>query len=50
VAIPVVAALLAVIPVVPVVDHVSEMVMEPTLGKFLGIEFEHHGGNATKTE
>jgi hypothetical protein len=44
----VVAALLAVIPVVPVVDHVAEMVMEPTLGKFLGIEFEHHGGNATK--
>ena len=42
--VPVAAALLAIVPVVPAVDHVSEMVMEPTLGKWLGIEFEHHHG------
>eukprot|EP00940_MAST-03C_sp_MAST-3C-sp2_P002751 g2751.t1 len=41
--IPVGAALLSIIPVVPVVDHVCEMVMEPTLGKLLGLHFSHHG-------
>ena len=40
---PVVAALLAIIPVVPIVDHSFEAVMEPTLGKYLGVEFHHHG-------
>lgn len=43
--IPVAAALLAIIPVVPAVDHVAEMVMEPTLGAYLGLEFEHHHGD-----
>lgn len=39
---PVGAALLAIIPVVPAVDHLAEVIMEPTLGKYLGLEFDHH--------
>jgi hypothetical protein len=33
---PVVAALLAIVPVVPAVDHTAEAIMEPTLGRYLG--------------
>jgi len=40
--VPVGAALLSIGPVVPIVDHVCEMVMEPTLGAMLGLEFSHH--------
>ena len=32
-------------PVVPAVDHLMEMAFEPTLGKYLGLEFEGHGHN-----
>merc|ERR1712039_258058 len=39
---PVAAALVAIVPVVPTVDHTAEMIMEPTLGKYLGLEFSHH--------
>ena len=39
---PVGAALLSIIPVVPVVDTAFEYAMEPTLGAHLGLEFEHH--------
>merc|ERR1711976_213211 len=38
---PVGAALIAIVPVVPTVDHLAEMAMEPTLGKYLGLEFKH---------
>lgn len=55
---PVTAALLAIIPVVPVVDHLAEAILEPTLGEVLGVEFHHAGNHAdddggqqkTKTE
>ena len=40
--VPVGAALLSIIPVVPAVDHFAELVLEPTLGAYLGLEFEHH--------
>lgn len=40
---PVTAALLSIVPVVPIVDHIAEMIMEPTLGKYLGLEFHHSG-------
>ena len=43
---PVGAALLAIIPVVPVVDTLAEYAMEPTLGKYLGLEFSHHHGGS----
>ncbi len=39
---PVGAALLSIIPVVPVVDYAAESIMEPTLGKYLGLTFDHH--------
>ena len=39
---PVGAALLSIIPVVPAVDHLAELIMEPTLGKYLGLEFDDH--------
>ena len=42
---PVVAALLSIIPVVPVVDTVAEHILEPTLGAYLGLEFEEHHDN-----
>ena len=50
--VPVAAALLSIIPVVPVVDHTFELIMEPTLGKYLDIEFEdhHHEHAAAKKE
>jgi len=40
--IPVAVALLSVIPVVPAVDFAVEAALEPTLGSYLGLEFEHH--------
>eukprot|EP00511_Aplanochytrium_stocchinoi_P002934 CAMPEP_0204823294 /NCGR_PEP_ID=MMETSP1346-20131115/1351_1 /ASSEMBLY_ACC=CAM_ASM_000771 /TAXON_ID=215587 /ORGANISM="Aplanochytrium stocchinoi, Strain GSBS06" /LENGTH=207 /DNA_ID=CAMNT_0051949869 /DNA_START=314 /DNA_END=937 /DNA_ORIENTATION=+ len=40
--VPVACALLSIIPVVPVVDHTMEMIMEPTLGAYLNLEFDHH--------
>jgi len=46
--IPVAAALLAIIPVVPVVDHFSELLLEPTLGSLVGLsaddfaQYHHH--------
>ena len=40
--IPVCAALASIFPVVPCVDHVAEMIMEPTLGKYLDLEFPEH--------
>lgn len=44
---PVAAALFSIVPVVPVVDHAAEAIMEPTLGKYLGLSFEdHHGGGS----
>ena len=39
---PVAAALISIIPVVPTVDFLAESAMEPTLGKYLGLEFHHH--------
>jgi len=42
---PVAAALLSIIPIVPVVDAAAEAIMEPTLGAYLGLEFEHHHGH-----
>ena len=39
---PVAAALLSIIPVVPVVDTAFEYALEPTLGAQLGLEFDHH--------
>ena len=49
--VPVACALIAIVPVVPTVDHLMEMEMafEPTLGKFLGLEFEVHGHNEVDT-
>ena len=47
---PVGAALLAIIPVVPVVDTLAEYAMEPTLGKYLGLEFSHHHGSDESAE
>lgn len=41
---PVGAALLGIIPVVPVVDTAAEYIMEPTLGKYLGLKFSHDHG------
>ena len=38
--IPVGAALLSIIPVVPVVDHVAELLLEPSLGMALGLTHE----------
>jgi len=38
---PVAAALLSIAPVVPAVDAAAEMVLEPTLGAFLGLQFHH---------
>ena len=40
--VPVAAALLSIVPVVLAVDHVAEVVMEPTLGAYLGLQFSHH--------
>lgn len=39
---PVAAALLSIVPVVPAVDTAAELIMEPTLGAYLGLEFEHY--------
>ena len=38
---PVGAAMLSIIPVVPTVDYLAESIMEPTLGTYLGLSFEH---------
>ena len=40
--VPVGAALLSIIPVVPAVDYTAELILEPTLGSYLGLEFKHH--------
>lgn len=40
--VPVVAALASIVPVVPVVDLTFEYMMEPTLGAYLELEFDHH--------
>ena len=40
--VPVCAALASIFPVVPCVDHIAEMVMEPSLGKYLDLEFPSH--------
>ena len=40
--VPVGAALLSIIPIVPTVDHLAEAIMEPTLGDYLGLKFDHH--------
>mmetsp|Transcript_32847 Transcript_32847/g.35422 ORF Transcript_32847/g.35422 Transcript_32847/m.35422 type:complete len:105 (+) Transcript_32847:95-409(+) len=40
--VPVGAALLSIIPVVPAVDYAAELILEPTLGSYLGLEFNHH--------
>lgn len=57
---PIGAALLSIVPVVPAVDHAAESIMEPTLGKYLGLQFQHHhhddkhdqdeGANKTKKD
>ena len=41
--VPVWAALASIFPVIPVVDHTFEFIMEPTLGKYLKFEFPEHG-------
>ena len=43
--VPVGAALFSIIPVVPAVDYAAESIMEPTLGSYLGLEFDHHHHN-----
>jgi hypothetical protein len=48
--VPVIAALLAIVPVVPAVDAAAEMLMEPTLGAYLGVEFHHHHGQGDQSE
>jgi len=48
--VPVAAALLSIIPVVPTVDYLAEAAMEPTLGKALGLEFSGHGHGEVKKE
>ncbi|KAL3784940.1 hypothetical protein ACHAW5_003620 [Stephanodiscus triporus] len=39
---PVAAAMISIVPVVPTVDYAAEAIMEPTLGRYLGLEFHHH--------
>ena len=46
--IPVATALLSIVPVVPIVDHAFETVMEPTLGAYLGLQFHHANHSETK--
>ena len=48
--VPVVAALLSIIPVVPAVDAAAEMLMEPTLGAYLGVEFHHKHGHGDQSD
>lgn len=48
--VPVVAALLSIVPVVPAVDTAAEMLMEPTLGAYLGVEFHHHHGHSDQSD
>lgn len=38
---PVAAAMISIVPVVPTVDYAAESIMEPTLGRYLGLEFHH---------
>ena len=38
---PVGAALLSIVPIVPAIDYAAEVIMEPTLGQYLELEFEH---------
>jgi len=39
--VPYAVALLSIFPIVPLVDHVAESILEPTLGAYLGLEFDH---------
>ena len=48
--VPVAAALLSIVPVVPAVDTAAEMLMEPTLGAYLGLEFSHHHGESNHSK
>jgi hypothetical protein len=43
---PVGAALIGIIPVVPIVDTAAEYIMERSLGNYLGLEFSHNHGHA----
>jgi hypothetical protein len=43
---PAAAALLSIVPVVPLVDYAAEQLLEPTWGAYLGVEFAHHGAHA----
>jgi hypothetical protein len=42
---PAAAALLSIVPVVPMVDYAAEQLLEPTWGAYLGVQFSH--GHAT---
>ena len=48
--VPVGAALLSIVPVVPTVDHLAEVLLEPTLGDYLGLKFDHHHHEAAPIE
>merc|ERR1719234_900456 len=48
--VPVAAALLSIVPVVPAIDAAAEMLMEPTLGAYLGLEFSHHHKESTHSK
>ena len=48
--VPVGAALLSIIPIVPTVDHLAEAIMEPTLGDYLGLKFDHHHDHPKEKE
>ena len=48
--VPVAAALLSIVPVVPAVDTAAEMLMEPTLGAYLGLDFSHHHGESNHSK
>jgi hypothetical protein len=38
---PIAAAVAAIVPVVPACDHAFEAILQPTLGRYLGLEFDH---------
>lgn len=48
--VPVGAALLSIVPVVPTVDYLAEVLLEPTLGAYLGLTFDHHHHHNDETE
>ena len=43
--IPIGAAILSIIPVVPAVDHTTEYILEHTLVPYLGVQLPHHDAN-----